>query len=115
MTESTQPAPDQPGVSGLSLFPPQLAAARREIDQLDADLIGILAKRFAVTRRIGQLKADLDLPSVDLVRQDEQVARIRILAVASEVDPDLAAAILHLIVTEVVRQHVEVRQQSPAG
>jgi len=96
-------------------LPAELLAARASIDELDGDLIDLLSSRFALTRRIGQLKADLGLPASDPARQAVQIERLRALAVVADVNPDLAADLLNLIMAEVVRQHQQVRRPGLTG
>ena len=91
--------------------PPELVAARAEIDRLDTALVDWLAARFAVTRRVGRLKADQGLPPADPARQTEQIDRVRALAEHRGVEPDLAAAIPSLIMAEVVHQHQQVERR----
>jgi len=91
--------------------PPELAEARRSIDDLDAVLVQVLAKRFAITRRVGQLKAELALPAADPVREAQQRRRVRQLAEEAGLDPEFAERVLTLIVTEVVRHHEQARQE----
>ncbi|MDR1214375.1 MAG: chorismate mutase [Propionibacteriaceae bacterium] len=90
--------------------PPELAQARQSIDNLDSALVHLLAERFKITRRVGQLKADLGLPAADLERESEQIARLRRLAVESDLDPEFAQKFLTFIVREVVRHHEQWRE-----
>jgi len=50
---------------------------RRMVDRLDEMLVLLVAERFAVTRKIGNLKAKLGLTAEDKNRGDEQVKRIK--------------------------------------
>jgi chorismate mutase len=88
---------------------PELARARRSIDNLDAALIHLLAERFKITQRVGQLKARLDLPAADPQREAEQVRRLRQLAAESDLDPEFAEKVITFIMTEVVRHHQQLR------
>ncbi len=83
----------------------ELAHLRVSIDNFDATLIHILAERFRCTKAIGQLKARYDLPKVDPLREQHQIARLRQLAIDSHLDPDFAERFLKFIVKEVVRHH----------
>jgi len=95
-------------------IPPELLAARRSIDNLDAALIHLLAERFKITQAVGELKARLDLPPADPVREAAQVARLRRLAEESQLDPEVAETVVTFIVTQVVRRHEQIRTH-PGG
>ena len=97
----------------MTEVPPELAEARRSIDNLDAALIHLLAERFKITQRVGQLKARLDLPPADPEREAEQVRRLRRLAEESQLDPEFAEKVVTFIMTEVVRHHTQIREESP--
>ncbi len=85
--------------------PPELREARASIDNLDAALVHLLAERFRITRRVGELKAARGLPPADPAREDAQIARLRRLAAESDLDPEFAEKFLTFIVREVVRHH----------
>ncbi|EJF87098.1 chorismate mutase [Bartonella rattimassiliensis] len=83
----------------------ELAHLRASIDNFDATLIHILAERFRCTKAVGHLKARYNLPKVDPLREQHQVARLRQLAMDSHLDPDFAERFLKFIIKEVVRHH----------
>jgi len=41
--------------------PPELAELRHSIDNIDAAVLHLLAERFKCTRKVGELKAQLDM------------------------------------------------------
>ncbi len=88
----------------------RLAALRGSIDNLDAALIHILAERFRITKEVGALKAEHDLPPADPGREKEQVARLRRLADRANLDPDFAEKLLNFIISEVIRHHEQARK-----
>ena len=88
----------------------EISKLRLSIDNLDAALVSILAERFRCTRKIGQIKAALSIPTADPEREAVQAARIRELATLAQLDPDFAVAVQQFIVHEVLRQHQVVRQ-----
>lgn len=96
----------------MSETPPELAAFRKSIDNLDSALIHLLAERFRVTREVGELKARLSLPAADPVREVQQIARMRALAVDADLDPELAEKFLTFIVREVVRHHEQIARDA---
>ncbi|GAA4657929.1 chorismate mutase [Bartonella pachyuromydis] len=83
----------------------ELACLRASIDNFDAALIHILAERFRCTSTVGHLKAQYDLPAVDPLREQRQIARLRKLAIESHLDPDFAERFLKFVIKEVVHHH----------
>jgi len=99
----------------MTEIPPELAEARRSIDNLDAALIHLLAERFKITQKVGRIKAQYDLPPADPEREAEQVRRLRNLAVESQLDPEFAEKVITFIMNEVVRHHVQIRDENPTS
>lgn len=89
----------------------ELGRLRASIDNLDAALVHLLAERFKCTQQVGLLKAKAELPPADPAREEYQIARLRALAEESGLDPLFAEKILGLIIDEVIRNHVSLRQQ----
>ncbi|GAA4530493.1 chorismate mutase [Brachybacterium paraconglomeratum] len=89
-----------------------LLEERRSIDNIDAALVHLLAERFAHTQRVGVLKAEHGLPPADPSRERKQVERLRALADEAGLDPTFAEAFMRFIVTEVIRHHERIRDQS---
>jgi chorismate mutase len=95
--------------------PSELKELRHSIDNIDAALIHILAERFKQTRKVGQLKARRGMPPADPAREAEQIARLRALAVAAELDPEFAEKFLNFLVKEVIRHHEIIRDGVQGG
>ncbi|MEZ5086538.1 MAG: chorismate mutase [Tessaracoccus sp.] len=89
----------------------ELLRLRGSIDNMDSALIHLLAERFKVTQRVGELKAAAGLPPADPSREAEQVARLRALAERADLDPELAEKFLTFIVREVVRHHEKIANE----
>lgn len=89
---------------------PELQRLRGSIDNLDTAVICLLAERFKVTQQVGLLKKQHGLPAADPEREVQQIARLRELAIQSNLDPDFAEKLLGFIVTEVVRHHEAIAQ-----
>ncbi|MDD7465226.1 MAG: chorismate mutase [Actinomycetaceae bacterium] len=85
----------------------QLHRYREAIDACDAELVRILARRFAVTERVGQLKMRAGWPAVDERREAEQAQHIAVLAREQGLDPEVALAVWRTIVDLVVQRHRE--------
>jgi chorismate mutase len=88
---------------------PVLAAFRQSIDNIDAALIFMLAERFKITKAVGEYKAKTDLPPADPGREDEQIARMKRLAVDADLDPDFSEKFLRFVIDEVIRHHEKIR------
>lgn len=86
-------------------IPPELAEMRHSIDNIDAALVHLLAERFKLTRKVGALKATEGLPPADPVREAQQIARLRSLAVTADLDPEFAEKFQNFLVKEVIRHH----------
>jgi chorismate mutase len=84
---------------------PELLEMRHSIDNIDAALVHLLAERFKLTRKVGQLKATRGLPPADPVREAQQIARLRSLAVSADLDPEFAEKFQNFLVKEVIRHH----------
>ncbi len=82
---------------------------RRSIDNLDAALIYLVAERFRLTQQVGEYKRANSLPPADESREADLIARLRQLAVDSELDPDFAERLIRFIIDEVVRNHERIR------
>lgn len=93
----------------MTSAPEKLNQYRKSIDNLDAALIHIMAERFRVTKAVGELKANHDLPPSDPAREADQVRRLRELAESSNLDPDFAEKLLTFIISEVIRHHEQAR------
>lgn len=89
----------------------ELLRLRGSIDNMDSMLVHLLAERFKVTKKVGQLKAAHNMPPADPAREAEQIARLRQLAEESQLDPEFAEKFLQFIVREVVRHHEQIRDE----
>jgi chorismate mutase len=83
----------------------QLDAYRASIDNIDAALVHLLAERFKITQAVGRYKAEAGMPPADPAREESQVARLRMLAVESGLDPAFTEKFLRFIVDEVILHH----------
>lgn len=98
-----------------SLSDEQLTRYRASIDNIDAALVHLLAERFKITQDVGRYKASVGLPAAAPEREDQQVARLRALAVESGLDPVFSEKFLRFIVAEVIHHHQRIAEQDGAG
>ena len=49
---------------------------RQLIDQLDEDIIQLLKKRMGISKEVGKLKEELDIPVEDKGREQEIIVRL---------------------------------------
>jgi len=89
-----------------------LTTYRESIDNLDSALIALLAERFKITQRVGQLKAAHQLPAADPSREQEQIQRLRRLAKEAKLDEGFAEKLLTFIIAEVVRHHESIARNA---
>lgn len=85
----------------------QLLSLRASIDNIDAALIFLLAERFRCTKQVGVLKATHGMPASDPNREEQQVERLRRLALEADLDPEFAQKWFNFVVAEVIRHHTE--------
>ncbi|AXA96840.1 MAG: chorismate mutase [Microbacterium sp. 69-7] len=82
-----------------------LQRLRASIDNIDAALIFMLAERFRCTQQVGVLKAEHRMPASDPAREEQQIARLRRLALEADLDPEFAEKWFNFVVAEVIRHH----------
>lgn len=83
---------------------------RASIDNLDAALIALLGERFKVTKKVGLYKAEHRLPEQDTGREEQQMAKIETLSLQAGLRPEIAKAVLRVIIDQVIAEHREVRK-----
>lgn len=85
-----------------------LVQLRHQIDELDTELVELLAKRMRVSREIGQLKKEHRMPVLQMGRHNE-IMQTRVNA-AKELgmDGDFMKTVLQAIHEESVRQQIEI-------
>jgi len=89
--------------------PEQLLAAREKIDEVDRKLVLLLAERFALTSRVGQLKAENRLEAVDPDREARKLESLRSLCLEHDLNPDLVADLFTQIMADVVKNYRRIR------
>lgn len=86
----------------------QLASLRQRIDEIDTQLVALLAQRFVLTDEVGVFKKQQGLPATDEARELAQMARIGQLAAQHGLAPELAQKFLRVVIDEVVTRHKQI-------
>lgn len=81
-------------------FSQQLAVLRDSIDELDSQLVELLAKRSKLTTQVGQIKAEAGTPVYVPSREKELIASRRRQAESLGVSPELTEDLLRRIMRE---------------
>lgn len=100
----------EPGIADAEALE-TLKRLRGSIDNVDAALVYLLAERFRATKQVGKLKAEHGMPASDPAREEQQLARLRTLAIDAELDPEFAQKWFSFVVAEVIRHHVEAAEE----
>lgn len=78
----------------------RLTKLRSGIDELDAQLIDILAKRSALTSQVGEIKAETGMPVYVPEREAALIDKLRTLATQANISPDLAEDLMRRIMRD---------------
>ncbi|MFT4862193.1 MAG: chorismate mutase [Pseudohongiellaceae bacterium] len=92
-------------------LPEELLNAREKIDKIDSDLLSLLAERFALTFRVGEIKAMQSLESFDPQREAQKIEKLRAQSSGLSLNPDLVEQLFTDIMKEVVKNHQRFKQQ----
>ena len=82
---------------------------RSTIDRLDAIIVHALIERFAVTKRIGLLKAENNIETYDKKREDTQVKTLEKLIKDGDLDKKFIVKLMRLITTESKKNHKQIK------
>ncbi|MDY3063233.1 MAG: bifunctional 3-deoxy-7-phosphoheptulonate synthase/chorismate mutase type II [Bacteroidaceae bacterium] len=85
-----------------------LASLRKNIDELDNDLIDLLAKRMRISRQIGEYKKEHDMTVVQTKRYSEILDKRGAQGSLMGIDPECIKNIFEHIHEESVRQQIDV-------
>lgn len=85
-----------------------LAALRRQVDEIDSELIELLARRMAVTDEIGRFKREHAMSIVQAERYDRLIRCRGLQAADIGLDPEFVKSILTVIHEESVRRQVDI-------
>ena len=85
---------------------------RSQIDEIDSELITLLAKRFKVTEQVGILKRENGSPAQDPAREAAQFEKLTNLANHAGLDPEAALAIWRTMIDQVIKRHKQLREEA---
>jgi chorismate mutase len=91
--------------------PDQLLELHSHIDEIDADIITLLARRFAETNKVGLLKASAGITAVDAQREEIQMLRYANLATKHDLNEILVQTIFRAVISEAVCNHRDISEK----
>ena len=91
-----------------------LSGLRARIDELDQELIRVVAERLAVCEEVARLKEHTDTPVIQPTRVREVVTSRRQWAIDAGVDPDFAEQLVRVLLSETHRIEVAKRRADTA-
>nr|WP_049893496.1 MULTISPECIES: chorismate mutase [Halogranum] len=71
---------------------------REEIEDIDREIVELIARRTYVADTVAQVKAEQDLPTTDESQEDKVMERAGLNAERFEVDANLVKAIFRLLI-----------------
>lgn len=86
----------------------RLDQLRTEIDQIDQQIIALLAQRFQCTEEVGVYKAENQLHAQDPNRESQQFQKIRQLSEQNGINPEYTSEIYRRIIDIVISRHQEI-------
>lgn len=94
--------------------PVELLTLRARIDELDRQLLDILAQRLAVCHEVARIKETRDLPIIQPQRVRDVVTSRRQVAIDLGIDPDFAEQVVRVVLAETHRIEVAGRRPDAA-
>ena len=89
----------------------KIIALRQSIDNSDGAVVALLAERFKITQRIGEIKAQAGFAPADTRREHTQVNRLLELAKTAGLDASIAVQYHEFVVTEAKKRHKQMLNQ----
>lgn len=86
----------------------ELGFLRKVIDELDVSLIDVLSRRMKVIPQVAELKKETGIVRCQPGREREVITSARTLADSKGLNPDLAEAIMRLIIADAHRMEREI-------
>ncbi|WP_127089678.1 chorismate mutase [Aquabacter cavernae] len=82
----------------MSEAPQALADLRREIDALDAEMVGLLARRLDVVHRVLAVKQEHGIPALLPDRVEDVVERVKTAAATQDIPQDLVETLWRCLI-----------------
>ena len=92
--------------------PFKLEEVRDRIDQLDQQIIALLAERFQLTESVGHYKAQHKLEAQDIARETLQFKKIIQLSEQAGLNPEYSVQVYRRIIDIVIMRHQELQKGS---
>jgi chorismate mutase len=86
---------------------PDLNKLRLMLDELDGQLVDILADRARIVHQVIEVKRSNAMDAVDIGREQEMLSRIETISVAKGLDPRIARLVLRSIIDSFVLIEME--------
>lgn len=87
----------------------EIFALRQSIDNIDNAIVSLLAERFKVTEKVGEIKARANLATEDKSRENRQANRLKKIAEESGLKEEIALEYLHFVVAAAKKRHQEIK------
>ena len=88
----------------------ELLNLRNKLDQIDAEIVELLDRRFQVTQLVGHIKKANDLPAEDKSRESQQFEKFQKLCQDKNLNIELIEKVFTLIIEEVKDNHRKIRE-----
>ncbi len=85
----------------MSVLPDELSVLRQQIDEIDSQLVELLAKRAKITAKVGKYKSQAGLPINVPEREAQLIAKRRVKAQQQHVAP----YIIQFLLRHIMRYH----------
>ena len=83
---------------------------RQSIDNVDTAIVSLLAERFKYTSQVGVLKARAGFAPADYQREEQQIERLKQVAIHAGLDPEIAEMYREFVVTESKKRHQRIAE-----
>ena len=110
-----QVTPDELGVildrivhRSVSVDSSEFQAYRKQMDEIDEAIMGLMAKRMELSREIGELKREKGLTVFQPSRYDETMKRCEAYCERAKLDPEAMKDVFEAIHSESIRQQLRI-------